>query len=83
MADKPIIVDGIKVSITLDDIDDLEFAELMEAGSIASALKMAFGEDEYKRIKEAFKEKHGKAKLSDVSEWFGKVAQELGANAKN
>lgn len=83
MSDKPVIVDGIKVNITLDDIDDIEFAETMEAGSIASALKMAFGEKEFKNIKETFKEKHGKARISDISEWFSKVAERLGADSKN
>lgn len=83
MSDSPIIVDGIKVNITIDDIDDIEFAELMEAGSIVSALKMAFGDEEFKKIKEAFKEKHGKARISDIAEWFNKVAERLGADSKN
>lgn len=83
MSDSPIIVDGIKVNITIDDIDDIEFAELMEAGSIASALKFAFGDEEFKKIKEAFKKKHGKARISDIAEWFNKVAERLGTESKN
>lgn len=83
MSDKPIIVDGIKVNITIDDIDDIEFAELMEEGNIASAMKLAFGEDDFKKIKETFKEKYGKARISDISDWFRKVAERLGADSKN
>lgn len=83
MSDKPVVVDGIKVSITLDDIDDIEVAEMMEEGRIASAMKRVFGEAEFGKIKDKFREKNGKAKLSDMSEWFGKVAERLGADSKN
>ena len=83
MSDKPIIVDGIKVNITIDDIDDIEFAELMEEGNIASAMKFAFGVNEFNKIKESFKEKNGKARISDISDWFMKVAERLGADSKN
>lgn len=83
MSDKPIIVDGIKVNITIDDIDDIEFAELMEEGNIASAMKLAFGVNEFNKIKETFKEKSGKARISDISDWFMKVAERLGADSKN
>ena len=83
MSDKPIIVDGIKVNITLEAIDDIEVAEMMEDGRIATAMRQVFGEAEYAKIKDKFREKYGKAKLSDMSEWFGKVAERLGADAKN
>lgn len=83
MSDKPVIVDGIKVNITVDDIDDIEVAEMLEEGRITTAMKRVFGDDEYAAIKDKFREKHGKAKLSDISEWFNKVAERLGADAKN
>lgn len=84
MSDKPIIVDGIKVNITIEDIDDMEVAELMEEGLVVKALRKVFGQKDYEAIKEHFKEKNGgKAKLSDVSEWFQKVSNRLGADAKN
>lgn len=83
MSDKPIIVDGIKVNITIDDIDDIEVAEMMEEGRVASAMKQVFGEAEFDKIKDKFREKHGKARLTDISEWFGKVAERLGTDAKN
>lgn len=83
MSDKPIIVDGIKVNITVEDIDDMDVAELMEEGKIASALRLIFGQEEYEAIKAHFKEKNGKAKISDVYEWFDKVSKRLGADAKN
>ena len=66
-----------------DDIDDIESAELMEEGNIASAMKLAFGVYEFNKIKEAFKEKNGKARISDISDWFMKVAERLGADSKN
>lgn len=84
MSDKPLIVDGIKVNITIDDIDDIEIAEAMEEGRFATAMKMTFGDEEYKRIKEAFKENNGgRAKLSEIAEWFQKVSEKLGADTKN
>lgn len=83
MSDKPVVVDGIKVNCTLDDIDDIEVAEMMEEGMVVSAMKRVFGDAEFSKIKETFKEKHGKARVSDMSTWFGKVANRLGADAKN
>lgn len=84
MSDTPLIVDGIKVNITIDDIDDIEIAEAMEEGRFATAMKMTFGDEEYNRIKEAFKEKNGgRAKLSEIAEWFQNVSEKLGADTKN
>lgn len=83
MSDKPILVDGIKIDITLDDIDDIEVAEMLEEGKIAAVLRHVFGQEKYEAIKDHFKKKNGKARISDLNEWFNKVAERLGAEAKN
>lgn len=84
MSDKPIIVDGIKVNITADDIDDVDLAEMLEQGLITSAMRYVFGDEEFARIKDKLRDKEtGKLKLSRLSEWFGKVSNILGTDVKN
>lgn len=80
MSDKPIIVDGIKLNVTADDFDDIEILELMEEGKFATGMKRIFGEKKYEEIKEKLRNPEtGKVKASDLSEWFEKVAEKVGA----
>nr|DAV56324.1 MAG TPA: hypothetical protein [Caudoviricetes sp.] len=80
MADKPIIVDGVKVEVTVDDFDDLDVVEQLESGNIVTGIKMIFGEAKYKEVKEALKDPDtGKTKLSRLNEWFAEVAEQVGA----
>lgn len=83
MSDTPIIVDGIKVEFTIDDMDDIEVAEMLEEGRIVAAFKRIMGEDGFAELKERFKEVNGKAKTSDMAEWLNKAASKLGAEVKN
>lgn len=83
MSDKPIIVDGIKVEFTIDDMDDIEVAEMLEEGRIVAAFKRIMGEVGFAKLKETFIEKKGKAKTSDMAEWLNKTANKLGAEVKN
>lgn len=83
MSDTPIIVDGIKVEFTIDDMDDIEVAEMLEEGRIVAAFKRIMGEGGFAELKERFKEVNGKAKTSDMAEWLNKAANKLGAEVKN
>lgn len=83
MSDTPIIVDGIKVDFTIDDMDDIEVAEMLEEGRIVAAFKRIMGEGGFAKLKETFIEKKGKAKTSDMAEWLNKAANKLGAEVKN
>lgn len=83
MSDTPIIVDGIKVDFTIDDMDDIEVAEMLEEGRIVAAFKRIMGDDGFAELKERFKEINGKAKTSDMAEWLNKTANKLGAEVKN
>ena len=85
MSDKPIVVDGIAVNVTADDFDDIEILELLaeveQNGTKAVLLlKTLFGEEKYREIKEALRDKEtGKTKTSKVMDWFGKVSEIVGA----
>ena len=85
MPDKPIVVDGITVNITADDFDDIEILELLaeveQNGTKAVLLlKKLFGEEKYREIKEALRDKEtGKTKTSKIMDWFGKVSEIVGA----
>lgn len=78
--DSPIIVDGIKVNVTSADFDDCDIIENFEAGSFITGFKLLFGEAKYKEVKEALKDPEtGKTSLTAISEWFEKVAEQVGA----
>lgn len=85
MSDKPIIVDGIKVNITADDLDDIEILELLaeveeNGAKIVVLLKKLFGEEKYKEIKEALRDQEtGRTKTSRIMDWFGEVSKIVGA----
>lgn len=80
MSDKPIIVDGIKIDATEEDFDNIEVLELMEDGKTFAAIKLIFGEDKYKEIKEKLRDPEtGKTKASAVVKWFEKVGEKVGA----
>lgn len=80
MSDKPIVVDGIKVDISRDDIDDIELLEQMEEGNVPAAFRTLFGEKKYTEIKEKLRnEETGKTKVSDLMEWFQHVTERLNA----
>lgn len=85
MSDKPIVVDGVTVNITADDMDDIEILELIadleqNGAKIVTLLKKVFGEEKYREIKEALRdEETGKTKTSRITEWFGKVSEIVGA----
>lgn len=83
MSDKPLIVDGVKVDFTADDLDDIDLLEAFEEGRISEAMKGLMGEDGFTRLKEALRGEDGRCRATAVTEWFEKASAKLGANAKN
>lgn len=82
MSDKPIIIDGIKVNVTEDVLDDIEILELMEANKLVAAMKLIFGEKKYAEIKEKLRDPEtGKTRATALGEWFQKFSEKM--NAKN
>ena len=80
MSDKPIIVDGIKVDVTEEDFDNVEVLELVEENKTIASIKLIFGEEKYKEIKEKLRDPEtGKTKTTVLMAWFEKVGNKVGA----
>jgi len=84
--DKPLVVQGVRIDITEDDLLDIDHVELLgeiEQGNITKIKPLMvalFGEKKYAEIKEKLKNSEtGKTSVVDIGEWLTKVYEAVGA----
>ena len=91
MADEPLVVDGIEVHVTMDDLRDYEIIEAIEhvnrhgddqvaqVSDVVRLLRLAFGDD-YERVKSELREANGgRLSSDDMIGFFNRVSEEVGA----
>lgn len=71
MATKEIEIDGVKLNISEEIMDDVTVLELLEEietrpSAILSFIKYALGDDGYKTMKAHYVEKNGRMRIEDI-----------------
>ena len=87
-SDKPIIVDGIKVSFCSEDFEDEHYWDLVQdidqnPGKLIKAMRYIMGDEDYDALKDKLKNKKtGKTSINDIANWFAKASEKVGADIK-